>query len=68
MVVLDFGGFFVGGLVYNETNVQLTDVYVQAICAVVPGGSTGPNAADRPSLASSEAAYHAQIKREAATR
>ena len=65
--VLDFGPF-VGGFVYNDTSVQLTSVYVQAICAVVPGGSTGSHAADRRSLASSEAAYHAQLKREAAKR
>jgi hypothetical protein len=65
--VLDFGPF-VGGLVANDTNIQLPGVYVQAICAVVPGGNTGSYAADRPSLASSEAAYHAQLKREAATR
>jgi hypothetical protein len=64
--VIDYGGFFVGGFVINDTSIPISPVYVQAICAVVPSGSTGADAADRASLATEEAAYQADLKRAAA--
>lgn len=54
-------GTSVGGFIHNDTSVQLTGVYVQAICGVVPGGASA--AAAHPS---SEAAYHATLQRLAA--
>jgi hypothetical protein len=36
-------GTFVGGFISNQSSVTIT-VYVQAICGVVPSGSSGANA------------------------
>ena len=55
--VQSYGGFFVGGFVINDTSIQLTNIFVQAICGVVPGGAT------TASVHSPDATYHAMLAR-----
>lgn len=62
--VENFGGFFVGGFVINDTTIQLTGIYLQAMCGVVPGGAVAASAG--ASRAAEEAKYQAAIKRLAA--
>lgn len=61
--VLNFGGFFVGGFIINDTSIQLTNVHVQAMCGVIPGGASVASA--RGSRIAEEAAYHAMLVRAA---
>ena len=56
-------GTFVGGFIHNDTSIPLSDVYLQAICGVVPRGAVTVAA-----HSSSEATYHATLKRLAAIR
>jgi hypothetical protein len=51
-------GTFVGGFVSNPSSIQI-QVYLQAICGVVPGGSSG---ADVARSTSSEAQYSAALR------
>lgn len=55
--VISFGTF-VGGFVSNSTGITDNDVYLQAICGQVAGGSSGANAVHGPSA---EARYHADL-------
>jgi hypothetical protein len=59
--VLNYGGFFVGGFVINDTNVTMTDVHLQAMCGVVPGGASA--AADTSGRTAQESAYQETAKR-----
>lgn len=55
--VLSYGRF-VGGFISNETT-QAVQVYVQAICGQVSGGSSGANAVHR---SSAEARFQADVR------
>lgn len=57
--VLSFGTF-VGGFISNNSGITDTDVYIQAMCGQVAGGSAGANSVHG---ASAEARYHADIMR-----
>lgn len=59
--VLNYGGFFVGGFIDNNTGIQISDVYVQATCGVVPGGVAA--AADGHTRDSFERQYRAALVR-----
>jgi hypothetical protein len=58
--VINYGGSLVGGFVYNNSSIQIHDVYVQAICAVVPGGASAASATR--SRIAAEASYRARLK------
>ena len=62
--VINYGGFFVGGFVHNDTSIQITNVYVQAMCGAVPGGAAAASAGS--SRAAEEAKYSAALKQLAA--
>jgi hypothetical protein len=54
--VLDYSGFFVGGFVYNDSSITISDVHVQAICGQVSKiglASDGAGSAERQ--------YHADV-------
>lgn len=51
-------GTFVGGFIDNDTNVPF-DVYLQAVCGQVAGGSFGANAVHGPSA---QARYQADLR------
>ncbi len=59
--VINFGGFFVGGFVYNSTSIQISGVYLQAMCAAVPQGATAASAGT--SRAAMQAKYRKQLKK-----
>ena len=64
--VINYGGFFVGGFIHNGTSIQISDVYVQATCGVVPGGTAAASAGSSRTV--EEAKYSADLRRLAALR
>lgn len=61
--VLDYGGYFVGGFIVNDTTTPDNPAWVAAECALVPGGSVGGPARDTSAL---DAQYRAQLERDEA--